>query len=388
MSQLELYAWHRLEEVVGFFAAHREAQSLCSGQWLIFPSAALCLATIGDRPQQSYFETGSRFFWVADQPYHVSSESWSHFVPAEVVGPKGEARAIHLFVRPAKARDYLYVGKLSPSYMQVAASTINHGMACFELKSALPSSVWLDLGGLRLGDLNFAAVDTALDRLRHPTTVEDRLGVLERVVHYWHGPIGPDDGMSEFELAGVPMPRPLHWWYCWAGRRSEVMSGQNILFKPRDELHKYWQLAVEDERLNFYIENQGVYRWSTLPGGDDPPVFGRYAITDPWEQENVTLSEHLILVCLFEALVCHAKYGASAMNVQNETFASIVEAIPPLAIGPWRWAETRFFAGNGAFMCARRQDDGTWWCQISAKTEHPLQFLKAHIDDNWLFAAV
>jgi hypothetical protein len=29
-------------------------------------------------------------------------------------------------------------------------------------------------------------------------------------------------------------------------------------------------------RLFFYVENQGVYQWSTLSAGDDPPVFGRY----------------------------------------------------------------------------------------------------------------
>jgi hypothetical protein len=44
--------------------------------------------------------------------------------------------------------------------------------------------------------------------------------------------------------------------------------------------------------------------------GDDPPVFGRYQSTDPWAQEGVTLSEHLILACLFEAVICDAKYGA------------------------------------------------------------------------------
>ena len=59
-------------------------------------------------------------------------------------------------------------------------------------------------------------------------------------------------------------------------------------------------------RLLFYVENQGVYQWSTLLEGDDPPVFGRYEGRGRWAKEGVTLSEHLILMCLFEAVMCHA----------------------------------------------------------------------------------
>jgi hypothetical protein len=236
---------------------------------------------------------------------------------------------------------------------------------------------------LQLGNLDFAAVDRALDRLRSPTTVHDRLEVLQQLVHFWHGPIAPGDGMSDAELAGVQMPMPLRWWYRWAGKRSEVLSGQNFLFEPRDEQHKKRQLAVEDGRLNFYIENQGAYHWSTLPDGDDPPVFGRDESTDPWEQENVTLSEHLILACLFEALT-GAEYRAWTDWLDEQKFAEIVARVPPVAIGAWRWMGFRFFAGQGAFMCAGEsfEFEGRMGCSvwIAAKTEHPLQFLKPYHD--------
>lgn len=235
-------------------------------------------------------------------------------------------------------------------------------------------------------------IDRALDRLRSPTTVEDRFAILQQLVRFWHGPIEPEDGMSEPELAGAPLPLPLRRWYRWAGNRSEVMSGQNILFKPRDERRKYYELAVEDGRLCFYAENQGVYRWSTLPYGDDPPVFGRYESTDPWERENVTLSEHLILACLFEAVTCHAKYGASSAWLEEERFAEIVKSIPPLAIGPWRWMGIGFFAGRGAFMYAGGNGEINgrrgWSVFIGAKTEHPLQFLKPYLDGDWEYVAL
>jgi hypothetical protein len=100
-------------------------------------------------------------------------------------------------------------------------------MARFELRPTLPTAVWLRLGGLRLGNLDFTPVDWALESLRSPTTVEDRLGVLQQQVDFWHGPIKLEDRMSEAELAGGPLPRPLRWWYGWAEKRTEIMSQEN-----------------------------------------------------------------------------------------------------------------------------------------------------------------
>src|SRR5262249_6553279 len=153
----------------------------CNGQWLIFPKTVICLAHVGKGPETSFFENGSQFFWVADQPYHVdsvNSGTYWHIVPAEVVGSAGKERAIHLFARPPDSPEFFYVGELEPSYMAVAPASKNHGMARFALRPALPSTLWVRFGGLPLGNLDFTPVDLALDLLRRPTTVEDRLGVL------------------------------------------------------------------------------------------------------------------------------------------------------------------------------------------------------------------
>lgn len=240
-------------------------------------------------------------------------------------------------------------------------------------------------------DQNFASLDIGLGLLRGPTTVHDRLGILQRLVNFWHGPIRPEDGMSEANLTWVPLPLPLRWWYRWAGKRAEVMSGENHLFVPRDQEREHGQITVKDGRLFFYSENQGVYQWSTLPHGDDPPVFGRYEGRGRWANEGISLSEHLILMCLFEAIICHAKYSALATWLVEERFDAIAKNIPPLAIRPWRWMETRFFAGQGAFMCAA--ENGTangkkgYSVRIGAKTEQPLQFLRPHLDNAWHFVA-
>jgi hypothetical protein len=245
-----------------------------------------------------------------------------------------------------------------------------------------------------------AALDQALDRLRRPTTVHDRLIILRRLVEFWHGPIRPEDGMTDAEMTSQPLPLPLHWWYRFAGKRSEIMSGQNILFVPRDFQNKYRMLRVMNGRLFFYVENQGVYQWSTLLEGDDPPVFGRYEGRGRWAKEGVRLSEHLILMCLFEAVMCHAKFEASAAWLEERELREIVRSIPPLPIGRWRWGNTTFFAGRGAFMNAaenrppdrtKRYPDGTkryFSVWIGTKTPEPLQFLKPLINERWEHVAL
>jgi hypothetical protein len=136
---------------------------------------------------------------------------------------------------------------------------------------------------------NVAAIDRALDRLRQPTTVHDRLAILQELIEFWHGPIRPEDGMTDAEMTSQLLPLPLRWWYRFAGKRSEIMSGQNILFVPRDFQNKHRMLRIMNGRLFFYVENQGVYQWSTQLEGDDPPVFGRYEGRGRWAKEGVTL---------------------------------------------------------------------------------------------------
>jgi hypothetical protein len=95
---------------------------------------------------------------------------------------------------------------------------------------------------------------------------------------------------------------------------------------------------------------------------------------------------------LFEAVICHAKYGAWVTWLDEDTLHTIVERIPPLAIGPWRRLETYFFARRGAFMLASEegQIDGKkgYSVHIGAKTEHPLQFLRPFPSDSWKHVAV
>jgi hypothetical protein len=84
---------------------------------------------------------------------------------------------------------------------------------------------------LQLSNVDAAALDQALDRLREPMAVQNRLDVLKELVNFRHGPIRPEDGINNVDkVGGVPLPLPLRFWYGWAGKRTDIMRGQNILY--------------------------------------------------------------------------------------------------------------------------------------------------------------
>ena len=231
-----------------------------------------------------------------------------------------------------------------------------------------------------------ARVDRTLALLKDSTSLETRFEVLQEIVRYWHGPIKAEDGLSRDELMGLPLPGPLFKWYRWAGNRTEIMSGQNFLFSPRKSADDSGKLTIEDSLLLFQIENQGVYEWATLPEGEDPPVFGRYG-EGPWKPEAVSLSEHLILTCLFEAIMCHAPYTASNAWIKPDRLNAITGSLELVAIPPWQWpGTTRFHVRGGAFMYAADHEiqgavgTSVW---IGAKKPNSLAFLTDYVDQDW-----
>jgi hypothetical protein len=372
---------------IALFGDECEARILCDGQWVIWRDRVLCFADLGDSQSNSHFTSGGTFSWVADKPYQVSDNNLTHFVPAEVVGKEGLNREIWLFARPSLVEPYRFIGQLQSSHMQKMGSNDNHGEAHFELRPTLSSEVWAQLGGFEPGDLDHAAVDRALAALAFSNETAVRLDVLRTLVRFWHGEIQSGDGFTDDELASIQLPTVLRWWYRFAGRRKEIVSGQNSLLSPT-KLEK-----TSDGLLVFYGENQWCYEWATSLDGDDPPVYGREGAPENWEPEGITLSEHLILACLFEGTMCHCRYGASASWLDANTVAQIVEQIPPVAITPWHWCEeTRFYAKDGAFMLIMNngENNGTkgYSVWVGAKTEKPLQFLKLFLDEAWDYVAI
>jgi hypothetical protein len=98
------------------------------------------------------------------------------------------------------------------------------------------------------------------------------------------------------------------------------------------------------------------------------------------------LSVFLAKVCLLEGIMT-APYGASISYADQEMLDQIATSIPPLPWKPWRWTAypSSFHARGGAFMYVGRypEDDPGYSLYIGARTEHPLQFLRGIVTDDW-----
>lgn len=233
---------------------------------------------------------------------------------------------------------------------------------------------------------NSNILDKQLARLADETRFEERFEILKTLVEYWHGEIQSEDGFTENELSNITIPTALKKWFLWAGKRKNIMSGQNFLLDP----------SVIDTSRNpflFYHENQYSYQWATTLESEDPPVYGRVEESEPWLLQNLRLSEHLILTCLFEAILSHAKFGAATAWLAETEVDAFKQQIPALALPPWTWlTETRLFAGGGRFMCTMEngEDEGLAYYSVwlGAKTEEPLQCLKPLISGNWDYSSL
>jgi hypothetical protein len=188
-------------------------------------------------------------------------------------------------------------------------------------------------------------VDAALRSLGRHSSPADRTKALKTLVEYWHGKMTPSDGLPESQLAGGPLPRSLYWWYSWAGRRQEITCGQDTLLQPGEVSQ------VDNGRLvEFWVENQGVYARATLPSGDDPPVFqSDWNHEGRWRQEDLSVLEFLIQVCIHEAIT-NAKYGAF-VDIEEFQLSELSKLVPRLNIAPWRpWLEDQDPADTWGYM--------------------------------------
>ena len=392
MPKPGLYQEYDREDAIAFFGESSRSQAYCNGQWVILREAVICFAELGEPPLKSQFLRGSTFQWAPGARYEViptragyQNDRLLH----EIVPSEHKHLPIQLFVRAAGGQRYLYVGHLRPSCVQQFKQVEGRHLlewARFEMLVTLPCDLWQALGGYDPGLTDASEVDRALATLPEINTPEQRFAVLRELVHYWHGPIAEGDGIPADELRSIRLPDPLRWWYRWAGRRKNIMSGQSFLLAP-DEL------KTVDGLLQFYVENQWVYCWATAHEGADPPVYGRFNESDKtWEEEGIVLTEHLILACLFEAITCHARYGASAAWLAKEKLRVIVDSVPPIPIGTWHWFDAQFYAKNGVFMYSMsngksdEQEGCSVW--IGAKTEKQLAFLKPLIDEKWEYVAL
>lgn len=166
----------------------------------------------------------------------------------------------------------------------------------------------------------------------HTEDMEELLNItgesLSRFLTRWYG---EPDLPNSVNVEAANMPRPLRLWY-------EVTSQWSIPVTTFNHPLSPGELEVENEKLVFWIENQGCWTWSTNIYGDDPIVFDRQPGSDPepWTPTGETLSEFLLHATVFEAIV-GAPNQMNAENVTEETLTQIISGFQPLPLPRWRW---------------------------------------------------
>lgn len=381
----ELYAEFAQEEAIARFGEGGAAQRLCDGQWVVLPEAILCFAVVGRAPHQSYFSSGSRFAWVAERPYQVSQEL-PEAVPDVVRAGRGERRPLFLFARLLASHSFTFLGELSLSHSFGMQDGLP-GIASFELRRTLPSRLWRHFQGLDAGDEATQSLDWVLESLSQAASVEERLEVLERVIAYWNGSRSPEDGIPAAELCDRQLPVPLRWWYERYGRKEDLLSCPYALV-PLAELE-----TDESGKLVFLVEEEAVFLWATVPGGEDPSVWiQENEEGERWKREKAPLSVFLVQALLLAGLM-RAPYGASTAWVDRRTLQKLRRALPPLPLPPWRWPQSpaRFFGKDGAYMFVcpngENEEESRYSVWIGARSEEPLQFLREIVDESWDYTA-
>jgi hypothetical protein len=371
--QLELYSIYSRSEAIARFGANPTVFQAGVGQWVLFPGHVLCFADLG-LSYGSFFKQAYMFHWVPPNPAELEISGIPK-VPESVVANYKPRPTIWLFGRWGGAHDYTLLGQLDQS----CAASAGTGPRWWRLRvsPAVPWKLFHEFAGNAEPVPDHADVDAAVAGLSRPTTAQDRFRVFQTLAEYWCGAVVPADGIEESELSGVRIPDVLRWWYLWAGRRRDIIDGDNQSNSPSD-------LWLEDgDRLVFYVENQGVYLWAVSPDGEDPHVYMRENVPSaPWQREMLRLSEFLITVCLYET-AGEMPYGETS-EVSAAAFQEISRIVPPVPIPKWLFGNIQAHYANGIALLSTQEDPDNLAVWMGAKTEAPLKLLQPYILDDWI----
>jgi hypothetical protein len=225
----------------------------------------------------------------------------------------------------------------------------------FTIQPSLTRADWLGLLGGNL-PRSGPPPEALLADIGAGSTPKERWDTLVGFVERWHGkPLGVPIETSA--TIGPSLLRKL------LGVQSVVpeIVQQNELVRP-DEL------ALEDGKVVFLVENQGVCRWATEPEGEDPRVWYQNSGEDTWLEEPERLSSFLIQMVLFEAIL-NTRFGAFAIALPADTVQSVLSRVTPLAGGRWNWLGARFFARDGALVMTMENDGA---CDVWLAASRPL----------------
>ena len=144
-----LHQWYSADEAIAAFGGAQSAEILCDGQFVVLPTAVLCLATLGKPATGPYILFPSSFVWKPGRlDYDPADEfPWLPEKARAVWGTNREKiKEHHLFLRAPGDERFLYAGTAH------LGSHGNNGIPVLTAsteKTPLERSVWLLRTGQR-----------------------------------------------------------------------------------------------------------------------------------------------------------------------------------------------------------------------------------------------
>ncbi len=198
-------------------------------------------------------------------------------------------------------------------------------------------------------------------------TFSELLDELERFIVYWLGERKPEYGTPLEILDQLSLPEPLYRLYAFCGRwpkprpndwhspdSIELFSTQDVLLRP-ESLRQ-----TEDGKLEFLVENQGVWTLVTDPEGEDPPIWADSEEMgnqdgSTWTEICPSLTQLLVTFCLQELLfgAKHSYWGKPLI----EYFKSGQAKLAPLFFKTtyvWEFSsQTYYLMDDEVLVCQR-----------------------------------
>jgi hypothetical protein len=184
----------------------------------------------------------------------------------------------------------------------------------------------------------------SVDELRSPTPPR-----LDRFLTYWYGPA--DREPSDPAGGDRRLPRPLREWFEVTSQWSAPLAQQNTVLDGES-------VRIEDSKLVFWVENQGVWTWAVDPDADDGQVYDRESEADqPWQRTGVRLSVFLVHVAVFEAIF-NARHGGTSAWIRPEHLSEVLAPLAPIPGTAWRWPSPGhdLYSGDGLLALAGPND--------------------------------
>ncbi|MFF4396525.1 hypothetical protein [Streptomyces sp. NPDC001480] len=179
-------------------------------------------------------------------------------------------------------------------------------------------------------------------------TPTDNQGLL-RFLRRWYGaPKAPNARLEE----SPETPKELVEWHEISAQWGEMITSHNYAI-PLPEL------ATEDGKIPFWVENQGTWVWAFDPNDEDHPVYEREPSDEPspWKRTGERLSEFLIHATVLEAIL-----GAPITKVAQEVQADWLwsqEGSRESPFTAWNWPtrDSRIVSGENWLALVHPSDD-------------------------------